>query len=920
MEIFGTAVNSGNGDGAVTFLFTDIEGSTRLWEQEPVRMRSALVRHDAIARSAVESNCGVVVKMTGDGTHAAFEDPLDAIRATLQLQQALADPEATSGVTLSVRCGVHMGTVERRDNDYFGGPVNRAARIMNAAHGGQVLLSHAVVDRVRGRLPSEVSLRDLGSVRLKDLSTPERVYQLVHPQLRHEFPTLRSLEATPNNLPQQVSSFIGRERELVEIKRLLPGKRLLTLVGVGGIGKTRLALQVAAEVIDAYRDGVWLVEFASIRDPLLLPTSVAQVLGVQEKSGAPLTDTLCAHLKARQLLLVLDNCEHLLDACATLADTILRGAADTTILATSREPLHVPGEQTYPLQTLSLAEPSANAEVIARAEAVQLFVERARRQLPGFALTAVRAPAVAELCVHLDGIPLAVELAAARVRSLSIEQINARLNDRFKLLTGGARTALPRQQTLRATLDWSFDLLREQERVVLRRLAIFAGGFTLEAASAVASDAAIDEFAIIDLLSQLVARSLVVADTNEVNTRYRLLETTHAYALEKLAEAEEIDILQRRRVQYFRDLFECAPDDWERLPDAEWRARYQPELDNVRAALDWAFGGGGDPAIGVELSSGAGELWYWLALEHEGQQRLEAALASIASQTSESDQARLWRWLGEMWAMERPTQAVAAYERAIELHRRVGDGSVPGHLFVWLGELLTLMGRVEQAVSVLAEAFSALERKGTQKTWGHYFLFSGFVKTMTGDLAAARIDYERGVSLARSTGAERLMLGGLTFLADLAWETGDLDMAFAGFREAAALIRNRAMTPKGLLGLCLTNLAGIHTERGELAEALAAAREGLPLRKEEGYSWGAFDHLALRAALAGKRASAARLAGYADAAYAAKATPRQANETRARDRLQTLLRETFAGDELERLLAEGAAMSEEEAVHLALED
>jgi tetratricopeptide (TPR) repeat protein len=422
------------------------------------------------------------------------------------------------------------------------------------------------------------------------------------------------------------------------------------------------------------------------------------------------------------------------------------------------------------------------------------------------------------------------------------------------------------------------------------------------------------------LLSQLVGRSMVVADTNDAGARYRLLETVRAYALEKLAEAEEIDILQRRHARYFRDLFECAPDDWERLPDAEWRARYQPELDNVRAALDWAFGSGGDPAIGVELSGAAGELWYWLALEHEGQQRIAVAVASIGSQTSESDQARLWRWLGEMWAMERPTQAVAAYECAIDLHRRVGDGSVPGHLFVWLGEVLTLIGRVEQAVSILAEAFSALERKGTQKTWGHYFLFSGFVKTMTGDLAAARIDYEKGVSLARSTGAERLMLGGLTFLADLAWETGDLDRAFAGFREAAALIRNRAMKPKGLLGLCLTNLAGIHTERGELDEALAAAREGLPLRKEDGYSWGAFDHLGLRAALAEKTASAARLAGYADAAYAAKATPRQANETRARDRLQTLLRERLSVDELERLLAEGAAMNEDDACRLALEE
>ncbi len=289
-------------------------------------------------------------------------------------------------------------------------------------------------------------MRDLGSVRLRDLASPERVYQVVHPQLRQDFPALRSLEATPNNLPQQITTFIGRERELAEVKKLLGNTRLLTLLGVGGLGKTRLSLQVAAEVMDGYRDGVWLVELGSISDPSLVPTSVAQVLGVQERTGTPLTDTLCDHLKARQLLLILDNCEHVLDACAILADAILRGAAEPTIIATSREPLHLAGEQTYRLPTLSLPDPTASSEMMGRSEAVQLFVDRARLQQPGFVLTERQAPAVAELCARLDGIPLALELAAARTRSLSVEQINARLHDRFKLLTGGTRTALPRHR------------------------------------------------------------------------------------------------------------------------------------------------------------------------------------------------------------------------------------------------------------------------------------------------------------------------------------------------------------------------------------------------------------------------------------------------------------------------------------------
>ena len=746
-----------------------------------------------------------------------------------------------------------------------------------------------------------------------------RGYRFVGPVTEIRDGTERRGRLQCSNLPEPLTSFVGRERELVEIKRLLPGARLLTLVGMGGIGKTRLALQVAAEVVDAYRDGVWLVEFGSIQDPSLVPTSLAQVLGVQERAGASLTDILCSHLKGRQSLLILDNCEHVLNACARLAGSVLRGAAEATIIATSREPLQVAGEQTYPLQPLSLPDSTGSFETMRTSEAVKLFVDRVQRQIPDFEPTPARARAVAELCIHLDGIPLALELAAARARSLSIEQISTRLQDRFRLLTGGDRTALPRQQTLRATLDWSYDLLVEQERVVLRRLAVFPGSFTLEAASSIASDQTIDDYAVLDLLSQLVARSLVIADTTDAGARYRLLETTRAYALEKLVEAEEIHAYGRRHAQYFRNLFESATDDWQRLPDAAWCARFQPELDNLRAALDWAFGSDGDSGIGIELSAAAGELWYLLFLRNEGEQRVEAAIARIGSQTSRSDEAQLWRWLGQMRVMRGPAQAVAAFERAVELHRGTGNGSVPAILLVWHGEALAHLGWVERAASALAEAFPTLERANAAKALAQYFLVSGEVKATTGDLAGARIDYERGVALARSAGAERTMIGGLNFLADLAWEMGDLDIALAGFREAATLIRRISVT-QYIAGMCLTNLAGIYTERGELDKALAAAREGVPIRRGAGHAWRAFDHLALRVALSGKTADAARLAGYADAAYAAKATPRQANEARACNRLRALLRERLAADELERLLAEGAKLSEDEACRLALED
>jgi predicted ATPase/DNA-binding winged helix-turn-helix (wHTH) protein len=817
-------------------------------------------------------------------------------------------------VALGSRAVAVLTTLVERSNEY----VQKGA-IMDAAWPGVVVeesnlaVQISAIRHVLAQAPG-------GERWIETLA--RRGYRFVGPvtELRGNLPQGAVGGRQRSNLPASLTSFVGRERELVEIKRLLPVKRLLTLVGVGGIGKTRLALQVAAEVMDAYRDGVWLVELGSIRDPLLVATSVAQVLGVQETTGKPLTDTLCAHLKARQLLLILDNCEHLLDACATLADAILRTAAEPTILATSREPLHVPGEQTYPLQTLSLAEPSASAEVIGRSEAVQLFVERARQQLPDFELSAARAAAVAELCIHLDGIPLALELAAARVRSLSIEQINARLNDRFRLLTSGTRTALPRQHTLRATLDWSYDLLGEQERAVLRRLAVFAGGFTLEAASAVASDDAIDEFAVIDLLSQLVERSLVVADTNDAGARYRLLETTRAYALEKLAEAEEMDASRRRHAQHFQARFEHAYDEWLRMADADWRVVYTPELGNVRAALDWSLGADGEPAIGIALAAGSGPMWAMLSLFGEGAQRLKAAVETVPSDLPDSGHAPLWLWLGVLLAALTPAQAVTALQRAIDGYRSLGSVVGLGHSLVYLGRMYVLMGKFEQAEAVLAEAFPVVERSEVRRVIGSYHAQSGFLKMVTGDSFAARTHFEKAFTLYRDAGAEDASFAMRGTLGDLSWTLGDLDIAKVRLLDTIAQLRKSRLARKERLGTSLTNLAGVYTERGELDEALTAAREGLPLLKDSEHVWYLLDHLALRAALAGKLANAARLAGYADSAVVEKQSPRQPNEARAYARLQTLLREKLAPDELERLLSEGAKMSDDEACRLALED
>src|SRR6185437_2501174 len=392
------------------------------------------------------------------------------------------------------------------------------------------------------------------------------------------------------NLPEPLTSFIGRERQLAEIKRLLPKTRLLTIVGVGGIGKTRLALQLAAEVSEAYRDGVCFVELAPLADPSLVPNAAAQVLGVRDVRGKSLPEAISVHVRNRQLLLLLDNCEHVLEASARLVDVMLTKAADLTVVATSREPLRVSGEQVYRLSPFTLPDAAASAEAMAQSEAVQLFVERARYRRPDFELTQGNARAVGNVCTRLDGIPLALELAAARVHALSIEQINERLDDRFKLLTDGSRAALPRQQTLHATLDWSHGLLSRREQIVLRRLAVFLGGFSLDAASFVASDIALRGSEVTDLLSRLVARSLVEAEIGNMGAaRYRLLETTRGYAAERLAEAGETDDIRRRHAQYLCDLFNLAPENWLRMPDMDWRALYAKELDNVRTAHDWAL-------------------------------------------------------------------------------------------------------------------------------------------------------------------------------------------------------------------------------------------------------------------------------------------------------------------------------------------
>jgi predicted ATPase/class 3 adenylate cyclase len=811
---------------AVTFLFTDIEGSTRLWERQPEKMRRALACHDWLTRQAVESNRGVVVKMVGDGVYAAFAEPLDGLVAAVQLQQALADPRATGDVALRVRCGLHAGVVEQRDNDYFGSAVNRAARIMRAAHGGQVLVSKAVVEAIRRPFPAGVSLRDLGSVRLRDLSGPERVYQIVHAELRQDFPALRSLEVTPNNLPQQVTSFVGRSGELAAVKDLLARGRLLTLVGMGGLGKTRLSLQAAADVLDDYPDGVWFVELAALADARLVPQAVASVLGVKEEPGRPVLEALLKAVADRLLLVILDNCEHLSQACAELARRLLQAGSGVKLLASSREPLHTSGEATYVVPCLAQPAPRATPETLRQCEAVRLFVDRAQAVQPAFAVTPRNAPALAEICRRLDGIPLAIELAAARVRALSVEQIAARLDDRFRLLTTGNRTDLPRQQTLRALVDWSYDLLNAPEQALLTRLSVFAGGFGLEAAEAVGAGAGIDAGDVMDLLAALVDKSLVERDA--AGERYRMLETVCAYAQQRLQERGDADATRTRHLAFFLALAEEAAAGLWGARQGEWVERLGRVRGNLLAALAWCGTAPERASDGLRL---VGKLQlYWLpsGMLELGYRLTTEALERAAAQARATERCGA-AYAASQLAYFRGRFADTARHAAhsLEIARAIGDDKRALDAMLMQGYAADELGERAGALASF-EAAAALARRIDDRARLSYALNALAGHQVPGNEAAALPLYEEATALAREVGdidAAAITLQNIG-RALIAMGRGDAARGYLLDALRTAVEIGATRTLLYVLDACVA-LAGQRGEWERSARFLGAANEGV---------------------------------------------------------------------------------------------
>jgi predicted ATPase/class 3 adenylate cyclase len=773
-----------------TFLFTDIEGSTRLWEAQPRSMGPALARHDALARDAVERHRGVVVKMTGDGVHAAFDDPRGAIAAAIVLQQSVAEALSGADVALRVRCGMHVGVVERRDNDYFGSAVNRAARIMSAAHGGQVLVSQALADLVASSLPDGATLRDLGLARLRDLAHPERIYQVVHPSLREAFPPLRSLESIPNNLPQQVTSFIGREREFGEIRELLGRERLVTIAGSGGLGKTRLSLQVAAEALDDFPDGVWLVELAPLSDPRLAPQAVATVLAVREEPGRSVTQALARHCGERTLLLILDNCEHLIGACAELAAQLLQSGKHVRILATSRERLNIRGEATYPLAPLVLPDAGGAVTLAAatQSDAVRLFIDRVRSAQPAFQATEENAADIAEICRRLDGVPLALELAAARARALALRDIAARLDDRFRLLTVGDRAALPRQQTLRALIDWSHDLLSPPERTLFRRLAVFAGDFTLEAAEAVATGDALDTADILDLLANLVEKSLVVLDADR--PRYRMLETVRQYAAERLDASGEAHAVRDRHLRHYVKLTEAARPELVGPAQASWLARLDGERENILAASAWCDDAEDGAELGFRLVHAMKPYWVTRGLLNLG---LRLAVEALARASPDN--------------------------RSVARCRTLFN---TGQIACWLGRYAEARGYLDESLAIARELRDPTRIAAALQPLGLACLGLG-------DSVAARRHLEEAIELARAQNDVHDLVAALNAMAQFHRSQDDLDAAVPLYGQVIELARrmdDRESIAIGLLNLAMSTLAR-SPERipAMLLETLAIADE-----------------------------------------------------------------------------------------------
>jgi predicted ATPase/class 3 adenylate cyclase len=863
--------------GMVTFLFTDIEGSTPLWEREPDQMRLALARHDAVLRMTIANHGGHAYKKIGDAFQAAFALPAQAVAAALAAQRALVEQPWETSDPVRVRMGLHIGSAVADGNDYSTThTLNRVARIMSCGHGGQILLSVEVADLVRRDLPADVTLREMGKHGMKGLMQLEHLFQVVAPDLPAAFPPLRTVESRSTNLPAQPTPLIGRENEVAAVATLLHGTdaRLLTLTGPGGVGKTHLALQAAVDLLDDFADGVYVVNLAPIADPDLVPSVIAQTLELREATGRPLLNQLQDYLHDKHMLLLLDNFEHLVVAAAVVAD-LLAACPRLTILVTSREILHLRGEKELPVPPLALPDLKRLPPLAALAQyaAVELFVARAQDVKHDYALSDESAPAVAEICYRLDGLPLAIELAAARIKLLAPQALLGQLGDRLKLLTGGARDLPHRQQTLRDTIDWSYNLLDVGKQMLFRRLGVFVGGCSLEAVAAVcsATQGIPDELPIdvLDGLTALVDKSFLrQAGGVDGAPRFVMLETIREYALERLVASGEEAALRQRHAQYYLALVERAEPLLHGAEQLVWLHRLEADYDNLRAVLAWSQVAVDGAAVGVRIVASLWSFWQFGGYLSEGREQLtrmlahpEAAAPTVARARAlfaagfligaQGDFALAHARLTEShtlsctigyqhgvayahfglgyvaWLQGEHTTARALHAESLALFRELGERWPIALSLRALGDDELYLDACERAVPLLEESLQLFRALGDQVMYGDALLCLGYAARLQGDDARAAACYAESLALFRDLRHVWGIAGTQLALGWLAQAQGDVPRAAVYF--AASLVRYQELGHREGISLCLAGSAGAAGSLGQSVRAaqLFGAAEGL---------------------------------------------------------------------------------------------
>lgn len=898
----------------VILLFTDIQGSTTRWERDRSAMSAAVRRHDELISAAIEASRGRVFKTVGDQFCASFSTVSDSIEAALSAQRLLAAEDWSAVGGLDVRMAIHAGSVEERDGDYFGRPLNKVARLLGIGHGGQVLLSGSAADLTSGDLPADIQLSYLGQHRLKDLEGVERVYQLRTPDLRDEFPPLRSLEEFPNNLPLQLTTFIGREDDLERLRKNLETARLLSLVGTGGVGKTRLSLQLAAESLNRFPDGVWLVDLSLVTSAEAVAAEAASILSVRSSATQSVAASIAAAIRDQGMLLIFDGCEHVLAATSALVDTILHSCPKTSVIATSRQALDVVGEIVYNVGTLAAPPESAEgAKPVLGYSAVKLFVDRSNAASSRFALTDENAAIVAHICRRLDGIPLALELAAAKTAVLSLKQLSEKLDARFRVLAHTSSNRLPRQQTLRALIDWSFDLLDERERAVFRRLSVFIGGWTSAAAAAVCTDEGIDEWQVFELLSALVSKSLVALESRGDDQGYRMLDSIREYSRERLAEANEADEVAAKHARYYAGFVKGFAPLVAALEDVQWQHALAPEIDNIRAVLEWTIVQAKGPRAALTLLAQL-EWPELLTTPQEAIRWFDAATRLLDEPMDALTRARILRhYVRLQWLVGRPI--LEREKTATDQIAAARAASDPDEIALALCNLASCYRdsrRFDEAEAMFSKAYrspqalSAIAVNAILRNWA-------VTDLQRGEVEMARRRFTEVARLERP-GSEA-HASALLNLGELEFAVGNVESARAAASKARETLAKLTAAP---LGLAVCNLAAYALAVDDFDEARDLLREALRLLKQSGARWmtTALEHHAMLAALVGDHERAAMLVGFTDARYSNDDT-RQRTEQYGYERLMRLLAQIYGKEELAVLLSAGARLNDEQALEHA---